>query len=322
MILSSAKFNTHELDQTGLSYFNARYYDSDTGRFISPDPTIPNPTDTQAYNRYMFVQGNPISFVDMDGYRLDESGTGSIPDEVTEQEEEYYDQVRDRQEQAAEDVRNDPNIDLSQSSEDNPKWNDDSNNTNNSSSGSSGNDGLGFYIEGEKDTITSYIYTPIYDVKTTDSFYGNYSLGSVKNSIGFNLLWGVSSATYSGKLTKSSKVYVNSSSITLEWATGDKFTQFFVGNEDSGRFKFGKLVGTSLTTNSAQLLQTEVYPNVSEGLKAVVASSVLSSQIQNLQSTGLGTSLTPASNVMAPLIMPTSTLNFYYPTYMNDGVMH
>jgi RHS repeat-associated protein len=120
MMQSSAKFNTHELDQTGLSYFNARYYDSDTGRFISPDPTVPDPIDTQAYNRYMFVQGNPISFVDMDGYRLDESGTGSIPDEVTEQEEEYYDQVRDRQEQAAEDVRNDPNIDLSQSSEDNP----------------------------------------------------------------------------------------------------------------------------------------------------------------------------------------------------------
>jgi RHS repeat-associated protein len=128
-----AKFNTHELDQTGLSYFNARYYDSDTGRFISPDPTVPDPSNTQMFNRYMFVGGNPISFVDMDGYRLDESGTGSIPDEVTEQEKEYYDQVRDRQEQAAEDVRNDPNIDLSQSSEDNPKWNDENNNTSASS---------------------------------------------------------------------------------------------------------------------------------------------------------------------------------------------
>jgi RHS repeat-associated protein len=70
---------------------NARYYDSDTGRFISPDPTVPDPIDTQAYNRYMFVQGNPISFVDMDGYRLDESGTGSLPEELSDQEEEHYD---------------------------------------------------------------------------------------------------------------------------------------------------------------------------------------------------------------------------------------
>jgi RHS repeat-associated protein len=80
----TAKFNTHELDQTGLSYFNARYYDADTGRFITPDPTVPNPSDSQAFNRYSFVCGNPISFVDMNGYEKEEGGTSSVVDKVCE----------------------------------------------------------------------------------------------------------------------------------------------------------------------------------------------------------------------------------------------
>jgi RHS repeat-associated protein len=83
MILSSAKFNTHELDQTGLSYFNARYYDSDTGRFISPDPTVPDPNNTQAYNRYMFVEGNPISYIDANGYEKATGGNNGTKEETT-----------------------------------------------------------------------------------------------------------------------------------------------------------------------------------------------------------------------------------------------
>jgi RHS repeat-associated protein len=83
-----SKFNTHELDQTGLSYFNARYYDSDTGRFISPDPTIPNPTSTQHYNRYMFVTGNPISFQDASGYNEEEGTQQETVDDVTNDDKE------------------------------------------------------------------------------------------------------------------------------------------------------------------------------------------------------------------------------------------
>jgi RHS repeat-associated protein len=79
---SSGTFNTHELDQTGLSYFNARYYDADTGRFITPDPTVPDPTDSQAFNRYSFVCGNPISFIDANGYEKDEGGTSSVVEQV------------------------------------------------------------------------------------------------------------------------------------------------------------------------------------------------------------------------------------------------
>jgi RHS repeat-associated protein len=94
------------LDQTGLSYLtflpygkkglnqmlfyehkkavprNARYYDSDTGRFITPDPTVPDPSKTQTFNRYMFVSGNPISFVDMDGYQQTVEGQAAITNQV------------------------------------------------------------------------------------------------------------------------------------------------------------------------------------------------------------------------------------------------
>jgi RHS repeat-associated protein len=82
------KFNTHELDQTGLSYFNARYYDSDTGRFISPDPTVPDPTSTQHYNRYMFVTGNPISLMDASGYSGNSGGNSDLPKHIQDLESE------------------------------------------------------------------------------------------------------------------------------------------------------------------------------------------------------------------------------------------
>jgi RHS repeat-associated protein len=100
---SYCKFNTHELDQTGLSYFQARYYDSDTGRFISPDPTIPNPESTQHYNRYMFVAGNPVSFMDVSGYSDgdedgdgdsdDGSGSSSIVDQVVNAAKDAWDKA-------------------------------------------------------------------------------------------------------------------------------------------------------------------------------------------------------------------------------------
>jgi RHS repeat-associated protein len=95
-------FNTHELDQTGLSYFNARYYDSDTGRFISPDPTIPNPTSTQHYNRYMFVTGNPISLMDASGYSGTTGGAQGTVDETTEErnDDAWRDEIAESEHQA------------------------------------------------------------------------------------------------------------------------------------------------------------------------------------------------------------------------------
>ncbi len=62
------KFNSHEHDQeSGLMYYNARYYDSNIGRFITPDTIVFDPGQSQTSNRYMYVVGNPIALNDATG---------------------------------------------------------------------------------------------------------------------------------------------------------------------------------------------------------------------------------------------------------------
>ncbi|MFM6647620.1 MAG: RHS repeat domain-containing protein, partial [Dolichospermum sp.] len=58
-------FTGREFDQeTGLYYYRARYYDANTGRFLSEDPIGFNGGDSNLY-RYVFNQ--PIIFVDPEG---------------------------------------------------------------------------------------------------------------------------------------------------------------------------------------------------------------------------------------------------------------
>lgn len=47
---------------------NGRVYDPTLGRFLSADPTIDDPTDSQAYNRYSYVSNNPLNHTDPSGY--------------------------------------------------------------------------------------------------------------------------------------------------------------------------------------------------------------------------------------------------------------
>ncbi|TFH43717.1 MAG: hypothetical protein E4G96_00455, partial [Chrysiogenales bacterium] len=64
------KFNSHRLDdESGLYYYNARYYDPHIGRFITPDTIVPDPGNSQSLNRYMYVEGNPITLNDPSGSR-------------------------------------------------------------------------------------------------------------------------------------------------------------------------------------------------------------------------------------------------------------
>jgi RHS repeat-associated protein len=53
---------------TGLLYYNARYYDPVIGRFITADTVIPDPSYSQSYNRYMYVAGNPVNYNDPSGH--------------------------------------------------------------------------------------------------------------------------------------------------------------------------------------------------------------------------------------------------------------
>jgi len=62
------QFTGKELDEEiGLHYFHARYYDSRIGRFISVDPVGGSVGSSQSWNRYAYVENNPVKLVDPDG---------------------------------------------------------------------------------------------------------------------------------------------------------------------------------------------------------------------------------------------------------------
>jgi RHS repeat-associated protein len=55
---------------TGFDYVGARYYQSQTGRFTSPDPITVNAlriVNPQRWNRYAYAVNNPLRYVDPDG---------------------------------------------------------------------------------------------------------------------------------------------------------------------------------------------------------------------------------------------------------------
>ncbi len=73
LALSSAEtrrgFTDHEqLDDFGLVHMNGRVYDPHLGRFLSADPFVQFALSSQGYNRYTYVNNNPLSFTDPSGY--------------------------------------------------------------------------------------------------------------------------------------------------------------------------------------------------------------------------------------------------------------
>src|SRR5580765_8231722 len=63
-------FTGHEhLDETYLIHMNGRIYDYRLGRFLSVDPIISNPANSQSINPYSYIGNNPLSGVDPTGYQ-------------------------------------------------------------------------------------------------------------------------------------------------------------------------------------------------------------------------------------------------------------
>ncbi|MFH1825300.1 MAG: RHS repeat-associated core domain-containing protein [Candidatus Firestonebacteria bacterium] len=54
-------------EEDGLTYMRARYYDSETGRFISRDPIAGEMKEPLTLNKYLYCQNNPINYIDPDG---------------------------------------------------------------------------------------------------------------------------------------------------------------------------------------------------------------------------------------------------------------
>ncbi|MEQ8991064.1 MAG: RHS repeat-associated core domain-containing protein, partial [Pseudomonadales bacterium] len=62
-------FTGHEgMDPVGLVHMNGRVYDPKLGRFVSGDPFVQDPANTQSFNRYSYVFNNPLSYTDPSGY--------------------------------------------------------------------------------------------------------------------------------------------------------------------------------------------------------------------------------------------------------------
>lgn len=74
-------YTGHEhLPQFGLINMNARLYDPETGRFLSPDPYVQQPDFTQNLNRYSYCVNNPLKYTDTSGewFILDDILIGGV----------------------------------------------------------------------------------------------------------------------------------------------------------------------------------------------------------------------------------------------------
>ncbi|MFN0141771.1 MAG: RHS repeat domain-containing protein [Pyrinomonadaceae bacterium] len=72
------KFTTYDRDnETDLDFAQARYNNSDFGRFSSPDPLMASAKTgaPQTWNRYIYVINNPLKYVDPTGMILEGSGS-------------------------------------------------------------------------------------------------------------------------------------------------------------------------------------------------------------------------------------------------------
>lgn len=66
---TSRGFTGHEhLDNLGLVHMEGRVYDPVLGRFLSPDPVVQAPFDTQGFNRYAYVRNSPLRHRDPTGF--------------------------------------------------------------------------------------------------------------------------------------------------------------------------------------------------------------------------------------------------------------
>ncbi len=83
----------------GIYFFQARWFDPTLGRFMSPDTIVPTSTQgTQAWDRYAFVNNNPVRYTDPTGHTAEGQDGGCDPDDYacqnsTNSESYYHDQL-------------------------------------------------------------------------------------------------------------------------------------------------------------------------------------------------------------------------------------
>ena len=64
----------------GLYYYGARWYDAAAGRFVQPDTIVPNPGNSQDWDRYAYTVNNPLRYTDPSGHCTGDSEDPNNPD--------------------------------------------------------------------------------------------------------------------------------------------------------------------------------------------------------------------------------------------------
>jgi len=73
------QFTGQRAEGFGLCDYHARYYDPLLGRFVSADTLVPDLASPSDFNRYAYVRGNSLRYVDPLGIVL--PGTVSVEEE-------------------------------------------------------------------------------------------------------------------------------------------------------------------------------------------------------------------------------------------------
>ena len=67
LVQATSPFTQPDDFESGLMFYNARYYDPSIGRFISPDSVVDGTEAVMGFNRYAYTHGNPITYSDPSG---------------------------------------------------------------------------------------------------------------------------------------------------------------------------------------------------------------------------------------------------------------
>jgi RHS repeat-associated protein len=66
--LTDRRYTGQRTEGTGLVDYGARFYDPSLGRWVQPDSLIPDPANSLDFDRYQYVRGNPLKYVDPTGH--------------------------------------------------------------------------------------------------------------------------------------------------------------------------------------------------------------------------------------------------------------
>ena len=67
-VTTSKRYTNQVDDGIGLYFYNARFYDSALGRFVSADSVVSNTYDPQDWDRYAYVHNSPVRYNDPTGH--------------------------------------------------------------------------------------------------------------------------------------------------------------------------------------------------------------------------------------------------------------